>query len=186
MGKYKVACTGSIILLLIIAGYALAKDSTKTDTRKKSTVTISQFRITDQVSGWKEEKDSYIVFDPAGLYDIIDGGADFYIAFGLKKGMYQRLKGTETRQCDIFAEDYGSIKNAKKIFNAKKEQISEPVKIDGLADSVVVAEMVIGGLNVFVHNGACYFEVLLSGFDKNETALENAGTLVRYLLRVRP
>lgn len=181
MNKKVVGCMIIAMLILGCNASPPAKRSSKPAEKTMGAMpTLSMFRAADQLPGWKEESGTYKEFDPAGLYDIIDGGADFYIDFGLKNGIYQRLKGTGDRQCDMFVEDFGTAENAQKIFNAKKKDIAEPEEIDGFNDSMVVAEVVIGGVNALVRKGNFYFEVLLTGFDDKKRVLEEAGSIVRY------
>lgn len=150
--------------------------------KKKVQTSVSSLRIRTQISGWKEADASYTPFTPDGLYDIIDGGADFYITSGLKKGIYQRLNASGEEQCEIFTEDFGSVENAKKIFNAKQKQISQPLKLDRIKGDNVIAEEFIGAIGIYFYKGKFYCELSFSGFNNKADALKKAFPIIEYLL----
>lgn len=185
INKNGIICIGTIVYLLGCIYSPAAKENTGgAKENKKKQIAVSLFRITNQVSGWKEIEDTYKLFNPAGLYEIIDGGADFYIEFELKKGIYQRLKASKQEQCDIFVEDFGSKENAKKIFNAKKEQISEPLPIDQFKSNDIIAEGFIGAVSIYMYIDKFYFELSFSGFDSKEDALKKASPIIKYYLEI--
>ncbi len=133
--------------------------------KKEGSKSKPSFRITNQIPGWQEVKNTYTKFDAEGLYDIIDGGADLYLEYGLVKGEYQRLEHTNKAQCDIFSEEYSSAQKAKELFLFKKESIAPPIAFPHIKDAFVVGEEIIGGMVLYLCKGRYYFEVTLSGYN---------------------
>jgi hypothetical protein len=133
-------------------------------------VSIEKLRIRNQIAGWVEENKSYKSFNPEKLFEIIDGGAPEYIDNGMQKGFYQRLRNLDSAAIELFAEDFGSDENARKMLAAKRSNFSNP-KPAGNADTLsLFIHEVIGGFWVCGIAGPCYFELTLMGIKDKEKA----------------
>jgi hypothetical protein len=133
-------------------------------------VSMEKFHIRNQIPNWTEEKNSYQYFGPKELFNILDGGAPEYIDNGMKEGFFQRLKGPDSATIELYAEDFGSDKNAEKMVAVKQSNYSDappPVNSDS---SGFIPREVIGGFWACGAAQRYYFEITLMGIRDNAKA----------------
>ncbi len=166
MRRYHTVIVG-VVLLLGYSTMALGKKS----------VSVEKFRIGNQIPGWSEENTSYQLFTPETLFDLINGGAPDYIDNGMKKGIYQRLTSSDSASIELFAEDFGNSKNAKKMVSVKQA--------DGDVDtSGFVTTAVIGGFWVCGSIERYYFEFTLTGCNDSNTAGAEIDKIIEHYRKI--
>jgi hypothetical protein len=165
----------SVLLLTVSVSVPGAKPS-------KTKLKLRDFRITNQLEGWQENRDSFIEFKAGELYGIINGGADEYIEHGLKRGIYQSLKSREKFHCEVFVEDFEKEKTALKFFNRKKGSVSQPVPLGKAKGNIknIAADEVLGGINIYMNINQYYFEIVLNGFQTADSATASAGDFLSF------
>lgn len=166
MRRYHTVIVG-VVLLLGYSTMALGKKS----------VSVEKFRIGNQIPGWSEESMSYQHFTPETIFDLINGGATEYIDNGMKKGIYQRLRNSDSATIELFAEDFGNSKNAKKMVTTKQS--------DGDADtSGFVTTAVMGGFWVCGSIERYYFEFTLIGCNDSNKAGAEIDKIIGYYRKI--
>jgi hypothetical protein len=173
MGKHRVVAMGILAVLGFVAASCTAK-----------AVSMEKFRISNQIPGWVEEKKSYRSFIPGELYDLIDGDAPKYIDNGLKEGFFQRLKRPDSAIIELYAEDFGSEENARKIFAAKRSDISGSLPAETPDTSTVFIQEVIGGLWACGTAGRYYFELNTTGIKDTSKATEEIKKYFDYYRKI--
>ena len=133
-------------------------------------VSVDKFRIHNQITGWTEDKGSYQSFGPKELFDLLDGGAPEYIDNGMKEGFFQRLKGPDSATIELYAEDFGSDKNAKKMVAVKQSNSSDAPAAAVSDSSTFILREVIGGFWACGSAGRYYFELTLMGIKDSAKA----------------
>jgi hypothetical protein len=133
-------------------------------------VSIEKLRIRNQIVGWVEENKSYKSFNPEKLFEIINGGAPEYIDNGMQKGFYQRLRNLDSAAIELFAEDFGSDENARKMLAAKRSNFSNGQSAENVDTASIIIHEVVGGFWVCGIVGSYYFELTLMGIKDREKA----------------
>jgi hypothetical protein len=64
----------------------------------------------------------------------------------------------------------------------KRKKASEPKSLPGYGDKNAFYDGVIGGCVVYFSSGRFYFEMVLTGYDKQETAVQDAGIFMGRLM----
>jgi hypothetical protein len=126
-------------------------------------VSLEIFRIQSQVPHWTQDIKSYQHFDSKGLFSLLDGGAPEYIDNGMKQGFFQRLLGPDSATVELYAEDFGSDKNAKKMMAVKLSGYSGDSPSAISDSSGIIVREVIGGCWACGAIGRFYFELTLMG-----------------------
>ena len=143
----------------------------------KKPVAVEKFRIGNQIPGWSEESASYRLFTPETIFDLINGGATDYVDNGMKKGIYQRLTSSDSATVELFAEDFGNSKNAKKMVTAKQSE--------GDTDtSDFVTTAIIGGFWVCGSIERYYFEFTLTGCNDSKKADAEIDKIIEYYRKI--
>jgi hypothetical protein len=146
------------------------------------TVSLEKFRIQSQVPHWTEDIKSYQHFGAKELFSIIDGGASEYIDNGMKQGFFQRLLGPDSATVELYAEDFGSDKNAKKMVAAKLLSYSGDSPSVVSDSSGLVVREVIGGWWACGAMSHYYFELTLMGIKDNAKAKAEIKNYFNYFL----
>ncbi len=136
---------------------------------------IDRFRIHKQLHGWVEEKESYCPFDAKGLFKLIDGGAPEYIDIGMKNGFFQRLKRPDSATIELYAEDFGSEGNARKMSSVKQSNTADTPSTIMIDSSIVIIQEVIGGFWTCAAINHYYFELTLMGITDTTKAKTEIG-----------
>jgi hypothetical protein len=126
-------------------------------------VSIEKFRIRNQINNWVEESATFKLFTTKTIFEIIDGGATEYIDNGLKKGFFQRLRNSNSAAIELFAEDFGSTENARKMLLAKQTSSSGLQSAGNAVTSSFLMNEIVGGFWACGIVGADYFELTLTG-----------------------
>jgi hypothetical protein len=142
---------------------------------------VADFKVTDELSGWTGQAGSYREFDPASLYEIIDGGAVPYERLGLVEGITQVLQNN-TKTISVFAEDFGTADNSLAIFNDKTGSLTQKLTITPYAQTMAIGFPLLGGIAAYAHDRKYYFELNLTGYDDNESAVTDASLFLQTLI----
>jgi hypothetical protein len=152
---------------------------------KRDSLKFAAFRTAlDSIPGWTEQQDSYRYFVPKALYDIINGGAEEYIKTGLVDGMVATFKSTGEKNAELYIEDFGVQGHAQALKEKKRKTASEPKPLPGSRDKNAFYDEVIGGCVVYFSSGRFYFEMILTGYDKQDSALQDARLFIGSLRKV--
>jgi hypothetical protein len=142
---------------------------------KPDSLALATFRSTaDSVPGWTEQKDRFRSFGTKELYELINGGAVEYIKPGLVGGITMFLSGASNRSAELYIEDFGTQARARDMVKEKRKKASEPKPLSGSKDKNAFYEEVIGGCVAYFSGGKFYFEMILTGYDKQEAAIKDA------------
>jgi hypothetical protein len=150
---------------------------------KPDSLKFAAFRTAaDSIPGWTEHQDKYLYFVPKALYDIINGGAEEYIKTGLVDGMVATFKSAGNKNAELYIEDFGVQGRAQALVKKKRKTASEPKPLPGSRDKNAFYDEVIGGCIVYFSSGRYYFEMTLTGYDKQAAALLDARLFVERLM----
>lgn len=142
---------------------------------KPDSLKFAAFRTAlDSIPGWTVQQDKYTYFVPKALYDIINGGAEEYIKAGLVDGMVAAFKSAGNKNAELYIEDFGAQGRAQAMVSKKRKTASEPKPLPGSRDKNAFYDEVIGGCIVYFNSGRFYFEMTLTGYDKQDPALQDA------------
>ena len=128
----------------------------------------------NSVSGWTEQQGKYSYFVTKALYDIIDGGAEEYLRAGLIDGMVAAFESAGNKNAELYIEDFGVQRHAQAMMKKKRKTAAEPKSLPGSGDKNTFYDEVIGGCIVYFTSGRFYFEMVLTGYEKQDTALQDA------------
>jgi hypothetical protein len=171
----------NIVVMCFFAAVVLASALFAAD--KPDSLKLAAFRsAADSVPGWTEQKDRFRSFGTKELYELIDGGAVEYIKPGLVCGITMFLSGASNRSAELYIEDFGSKPRARDMVKEKRKKASEPKLLPGSGDKNAFYDGVIGGCVVYFSSGRFYFEMILTGYDKQETAVQDAGIFMGRLM----
>jgi hypothetical protein len=134
----------------------------------------------DSVAGWTEQRDGFHSFGTKELYELIDGGAVEYEKPGLVAGIVTELTASGTRSAKIYIEDFGTQARSQSMVKAKRKTASEPKPLAGAPKNSFTDE-VIGGCLAYASSGNFYFELVLTGYDRTENAVTDAGEFLGIL-----
>jgi hypothetical protein len=169
--------------ILFLLAFAVLASGSFADVKPDS-LKFATFRTAlDSIPGWTEQQDKYLYFVPKALYDIINGGAEEYIKAGLVDGMVAAFKSAGNKNADLYIEDFSAQGRAQAIVKKKRKTASEPKPLPGSRDKNAFYDEVIGGCLVYFNSGRFYFEMTLTGYDKQDAALQDARLFIGVLLR---
>jgi hypothetical protein len=134
----------------------------------------------DSVAGWNEQRDGFHSFGTRELYELIDGGAVEYEKPGLVAGIVMELTASGNRSVKIYIEDFGTQARAQAMEKTKRKTASDPKPLPGAPKNSFTDE-VIGGCVAYASSGNFYFELVLTGYEKLEKSVEDAGSFLGVL-----
>lgn len=137
------------------------------DSTPAGTGRVKALRLTGQVSGWTEQAGSYVFFDAASLFKLINGGAQPHVDRGLVEGIYQVMRSAG-RQVDLFAEDFGSAANAQKMYAFEKGQVVAPLTLSTYGSDIATGYAVLGGAVFHSVFHSFYFKLSFTGYTAAE------------------
>lgn len=136
---------------------------------------LSGLRIMEgEISGWSENADQgYIEFTSQNMYELLNGGAQEYVAKGMSKGFYQnKINGDKT--FTYWLMDFRTIDNAEEMYSDRLQanSASKETAGDFSDDEAFITPSMYG------YNGYAVFEHLmvviwLDGYDANRNEAKN-------------
>ena len=169
----------SVPLVIALLITALSIYYSCTDDVTETPEWYEEVRISDEITDWADQAEYFVVFDTAQLYDLIDGGDEFYISKGLVNGFTQRLLKNSGTICDPFIFNFGTVQNATTTFMAQSNNITTPVLLSGYSDSTVIGDEFGGGAKIYAHFDRYELELSLMGYTDIELLKEDAALFLQ-------
>lgn len=119
----------------------------------------------DEISGWTEA--SIYKFDINNCHQDagLNGGAQKYVDEGLVRGFRQIMRTTTDCEADIFVMDFGNSTNATNMFNRMSTDYkNNKMPIEGYAETVVITEENLSGVNTSAHFDRFFIEIKFTGY----------------------
>jgi hypothetical protein len=171
----KTFLSSAVLFLIVTVGCQLGT-KTEGDGNQVSSLSSTDFRLTDEISGWTEStKDkSYLTFDYEGMFAEYDGHAK--VCEGLMNdAIFQLMAGPQGRECKALIVDAISIENAVMVFDRWGDgEITTPVTIAGYDETVAIAKYDLSGITVLAHFDKFFFKLILQGYSDQPTSMNNA------------
>jgi hypothetical protein len=140
-----------------------------------STLSMEDFRITNEIQGWSQAEGGYAFYASEDeLFDIINGGADLYKDFGMREGIYQKMLSGD-KNYEALIMDFGTESRARAIFEYKKFEITKTLKIgDYFEDTVIGDGDDIGTrISAYAYFNQYYIEISpIEGADRRQHLLD--------------
>jgi hypothetical protein len=156
-----------------------ASDSGASSTAIDPTAFGLKYEIADnQILGWTEDPTAYWTGTDL-IASGIDGGNMAYDDRGFRQGMFETLNGPDLKACDLRAMDFGTDANATTMFTYSQMHNSATVAIPPFGASIAIGETVLGGVSVFAHFKASYFEVAMTGYADQASAISDAALFLQ-------
>ncbi len=134
------------------------------------------------IRGWKETPDGFLEYNSETLYELINGGAEAYIARGMKRGLFQKMETADGKTYEALVMDFGNAKKSGVMFADKRRELSASSAVLGFDTSAVVARELPAGTLVFAAFGPYYFELTFSGY---KTSRQGFGDAAKFLKSLR-
>jgi hypothetical protein len=140
-----------------------------------------KYKIADnQINGWTEDPSGY--WTGTNLIESgIDGGNMAYDSNGFRQGMFETLVDGPDQKCYLRAMDFGDDAHASKMFSDAVKSNAASIAIPPFDISVAAADSVIGGIKTVAHFKASYFEVSLTGYADQNSAISDAALFLTEL-----
>ena len=157
----------------------------------KKIITVRQLKVTNNdIPNWKlaQDADSFALFTPANISDLIDGLCDVYTNRGMIEAAAFHMVGPigpDGEQNMLTGHslivNFGSDSNANYMYNHNKtENPYDLIDIAGYSDSVAFAIAVQGGITLFAHFKQFYFELKFFGFSDQTYAITAAKLFLNF------
>lgn len=167
--------------LCILAGVILILISCKLveDTGGSGKSVYSLKLGSGDISPWVQIDDGFKEFKPATAFDVINGGADEYVANGLVEGFFQTLSNS-----DKFAEmkimDLSSTSNATAMYKIKNKIIGDKSPSGNYNDSIAAIDNApLSGVVAYAHFDKYYIELDYTGYDSKTDARTAAANFIQ-------
>lgn len=141
---------------------------------------IDNLRIRQKIANWVVENRSFKLFNSKTLFELINGGATEYVENGLQRGFFQRLRNSDSAVIELFAEDFGSVENARKMLKVKQSSVYGMQSAENTDTSSVIMNNIVGGFWTCGIVGSYYFELTLTGISDKVKARKEIDTFFDY------
>jgi hypothetical protein len=143
------------------------------------TTKLTNLRKLGTFDGWTECDSSYTTYsDELSMARIMDGYYSVYLQNGMVNGFVHTLSKQGTFTAKPYAMECGTQARAKALYQAKKPTMNT-VKL-AFPDSVAIGKSNLSGISAFAHFRHFYFEILLSGYTVQDSAVAHANTLLNF------
>lgn len=152
------------------------------DNNSSGSVTLDDFRITNEISGWSEDaSEGYTAFDVVSLYDMINGGAVKYVDDGLVEGFRQKMTSASGGAYQVMVMDFGSADKAKEFFDLNATEYSQnAASLDGFQQTTAFVYETDLTSEIYAHFEQYYFEIIVSGIANTANATREGKLFVGF------
>jgi hypothetical protein len=137
-------CPSPLHTAVVVLSLVYAATYASAGTSKDIGVVDLRVRKGTDIIGWQDNEEAYVQFDPDKLFELINGAAPSYIDNGLVEGIFQRLEKPDSLSIEVFAEDFGSLENARTMY-AHKTNIAVDSLEDAAENSAITHMTSVGG-----------------------------------------
>ncbi|MBF0430745.1 MAG: hypothetical protein HQK83_05670 [Fibrobacteria bacterium] len=170
----KLSLSFLIIMTLLSSGCKIVKDEEKT-------VSLKDFRVQSEISGWTEEDGSYQLYDLVLLRaGAMNGDADQYGDKGMIEGIEQKLV-QDKPYLQLFIMDFGTAAAAASMFDVKAQQIAAKQTIGAYEQTVAVSTKYSrGGIITYAHFDKYYIELQFETYAEADFAYADAALFLAF------
>ena len=119
-----------LLVILLVAGCGFVQQNPHQNHIPDSKANLDEIVAAITPQGWKIH-DRILRFTPENLYQLINGRAEFYLAYDVVRMNFTRFKKNDNSDSfiNVSVYDMGSPTNAFGVFSIERSQVSEELKI---------------------------------------------------------
>jgi len=167
MKNWRVLLIGIAILLGIIL-IGCEEDKKEEDNGGNTVQPVDLLPSDNEISGWTKGTstgDFQEAYDQGSLYDIIDGGAEVYVANGFQSGVQQIYRGTIASQQTtlyLFITDQGDSANCTSLFQEPTIRPPGGIAVSDLGEEALIDRSLLFDLALYFRNDRFFVKITLS------------------------
>lgn len=150
------------------------------DTNHNSILKVSDFTLTDEISGWTAEGSVASFNDANSLELVMDGGYQIYTDNGMIEGIQEKMSTSDGRRNQIMVMDFGSPDKASAMYQFQKTSLTGRSATFAYPDTVAIGRVTLSGITIFAHFGRFYFECGMGGYLPATKAIADGNLFLGY------
>jgi hypothetical protein len=165
----KVTLFATMLAMLMSAKCGVSENDPGSPTVSKA----ADMRLTDDISGWTEESNSYAEFDAQAYNQLVNGDAPIYVSQGLVEGIEQSLANASNNNAKVDILDFSTAEKTITMFNVKKAD-ENPKPVGSYSQDNVFCVEYPDAITVYAAFSKFLFVIKLTGYSDLNNAKSDA------------